>query len=63
MTPRIERHARIPVYGQIADDLEGLIGTEYAPGELLPSVAALAAKYAVNRLTVHEALDILVRRG
>ncbi|GAA1265173.1 GntR family transcriptional regulator [Pseudonocardia aurantiaca] len=53
----------MPLYGQIAQDLEGRLGDDYEPGDRLPSVAELAERYEVNRLTVHEALGVLVRRG
>ena len=59
----INRHARMPLYGQIAQDLEAQLTGTYEPGDQLPSVAELAERYAVNRLTVHEALEVLVRRG
>lgn len=59
----INRHSGVPIYGQIARDLETLLAETYEPGERLPSVSELAERYEVNRLTVHEALDVLVRRG
>ncbi|MFD1533855.1 GntR family transcriptional regulator [Pseudonocardia aurantiaca] len=61
--PVINRHSGVPLYGQIAQDLEGRLGDDYEPGDRLPSVAELAERYEVNRLTVHEALGVLVRRG
>jgi GntR family transcriptional regulator len=61
--PGINRHSGVPLYGQIAQDLEGRLGEDYEPGDRLPSVAELAERYEVNRLTVHEALGVLVRRG
>jgi DNA-binding GntR family transcriptional regulator len=62
-TGGINRHSGVPIYGQIASDLESRLADTYQPGDQLPSVADLAERYAVNRLTVHEALDVLVRRG
>ncbi|MHA6630160.1 GntR family transcriptional regulator [Pseudonocardia sichuanensis] len=59
----LNRHSGVPLYGQIAKDLEAQFAGAYEPGDRLPSVAELAEHYAVNRLTVHEALDLLVRRG
>ena len=61
--PGINRHSGVPLYGQIAQDLEGRLGEDYEPVDRLPSVAELAERYEVNRLTVHEALGVLVRRG
>jgi DNA-binding GntR family transcriptional regulator len=61
--PGVNRHSGVPLYGQIAHDLEGRLGEDYEPGDRLPSVAELAERYEVNRLTVHEALGVLVRRG
>jgi GntR family transcriptional regulator len=61
--PSINRHSGVPLYGQIAQDLEAQLGGTYEPGDRLPSVSELAERYEVNRLTVHEALDVLVRRG
>lgn len=62
-TGGINRHSGVPIYGQIASDLETQLADTYEPGERLPSVSKLAERYQVNRLTVHEALDVLVRRG
>lgn len=53
----------LPLYGQIAEDLESQLGPVYAPGAALPKVSELAEAYAVNRLTVTEALALLSRRG
>ncbi|MGY1838226.1 MULTISPECIES: GntR family transcriptional regulator [unclassified Modestobacter] len=59
----VDRVSGVPLYGQIADDLESRLREVYAPGDLLPPVAALADEYEVNRLTVREALGVLARRG
>jgi len=61
--PSINRHSGVPLYGQIARDLEAQLAGTYEPGDRLPSVSELAERYEVNRLTVHEALGVLVRRG
>jgi GntR family transcriptional regulator len=63
VTSSINRHSRVPLYGQIAQDLEAKLAGMYEPGDRLPSVSELAGRYAVNRLTVHEALEVRVRRG
>lgn len=52
----------IPMYQQIMADLELKIA-DLAPGTRLPTEAALAQEYGVNRLTVREALAALSRRG
>ncbi|NLG55226.1 MAG: GntR family transcriptional regulator [Rhodococcus sp.] len=59
----IDRVSGVPLYGQIACDLESQLGAVYEPGDALPPVAELAEQYAVNRLTVREALGLLARRG
>lgn len=61
--PTLDRHADTPLYGQIARDLEHQLTETYGPGDPLPPVSELARRYAVNRLTVTEALAVLVRRG
>lgn len=60
---KIDRHSGASIYGQIASDLERQLTHTYEPGDRLPSVSDLAEHYEVNRLTIHEALDVLVRRG
>lgn len=52
-----------PIYVQIMEDLERRIASEYAPGDALPSETELATTYGLSRLTVREALGVLVRRG
>ncbi|MGB4780232.1 GntR family transcriptional regulator [Microbacterium sp.] len=59
----LDRSSSTPLYGQIADDLESQLGEVFAPGDLLPSEAEIAESYAVNRLTVRDALALLARRG
>jgi len=49
-----------PIYKQIADQLRSAIESgEYPPGEALPSEAALSGTFAVTRMTVRQALDVL----
>ena len=59
----LNRYATLPLYRQLSDDLERRLGQQYAPGDRLPSEAQLAADYAVNRLTVRQAMADLARRG
>lgn len=59
----LNRHSDRPLYRQITDDLSRQVGTEFAPGDRLPSEGDLARRYDVNRLTVRQALVELTRRG
>src|SRR2546425_54014 len=53
-----------PIYKQIADQLRSAIESgEYPPGEALPSEAALSGTFAVTRMTVRQALDVLKAEG
>ena len=55
---------RTPVWKSIAATLEGDIASgHYAPGDKLPTEAALAARFGVNRHTVRRALADLGGRG
>ena len=53
-----------PIYKQIADQLRSSIQSgEYPPGAALPSEAALSGTFAVTRMTVRQALDVLKAEG
>lgn len=54
-----------PTYQQIADDLRAKIeGGQYAPGDLLPTLAALKEEYGVGGVnTVRQGLDVLAAEG
>jgi len=55
---------RTPVWTSIATTLQGEIGAgHYSPGDKLPTEAALAARFGVNRHTVRRALADLAERG
>ncbi len=55
---------RIPIYVQVADELEGaMLRGEYGPGDRLPTEHALAAQYDVNRHTAGQALNHLQSKG
>ncbi|MFV0316533.1 MAG: GntR family transcriptional regulator [Microthrixaceae bacterium] len=50
-------------YRQIAHDLRALVGSELAPGSILPSEADLSDRYDASRVTVRRALDLLRSEG
>jgi GntR family transcriptional regulator len=54
----------VPRYAQLADLLRGRIerGT-WGPGTRLPSLEQLIAEFALARVTVRQAIDILAREG
>lgn len=53
-----------PIYKQLADRIESLIiSGEIKPGKKLPSENELCLKYGVSRITVRQALNILVQKG
>lgn len=56
--------ARSPKYARIADSLRQRIARGHWPTDTrLPAAESLAAEFAVSRLTVRQALDILAREG
>jgi len=48
---------------RITDQLEKLIATEFAPGNLLPNEKELAARFQVSRIVIREAMKMLEDRG
>ena len=55
---------KTPVWSAIADTLSAEISANhYRPGDKLPTEAALAARFGVNRHTVRHALAALAERG
>ena len=55
---------RTPIWRSIAQDLRGAIADgHYAPGAKLPTEAALAERFGVNRHTVRQALAALAEEG
>jgi GntR family transcriptional regulator, phosphonate transport system regulatory protein len=55
---------RSPIWSTIAETLSADIrGGHYAPGDKLPTEAALAARFGVNRHTVRHALSSLAEAG
>lgn len=60
----VERGAGLAAWRQIADAIGGAIaGGEFPAGSQLPTEAALAARFGVNRHTVRRALGTLAERG
>lgn len=56
--------ARTPIWRSIADALTAEIGEGlYRPGDKLPTEAALAARFGVNRHTVRQGLAALIEAG
>jgi GntR family transcriptional regulator len=56
--------SRVPRYRHLRDELAGLVAAgEFAPGDLLPSEADLAARFRVSRVTVRRALGMLKDAG
>ncbi|WP_375748738.1 GntR family transcriptional regulator [Vibrio sp. HN007] len=56
--------ARLPMYRQIADAIREKIGTgEYKVGEALPTEAQLREEFSVSRVTVRQALKLLIENG
>ena len=60
----LERSSPVALYQQIAARLEHDIGERrLLPFQKLPSEIDLMAQYGVSRITVRQAVDLLVRRG
>lgn len=60
----INRNSSIPVYVQLADLLrEQMASGEIKPGDKLPSETEMIKKYKLGRLTIRDALSILVNEG
>ncbi|MDB1125793.1 GntR family transcriptional regulator [Vibrio algarum] len=56
--------ARLPMYRQIADAIREKIGNgEYKVGEALPTEANLREEFSVSRVTVRQALKLLIENG
>lgn len=60
----LERSSPVALYQQMAARLEREIGRRrLRPLQKLPSEIELMAQYGVSRITVRQAIDLLVRRG
>jgi GntR family transcriptional regulator len=61
---RIDPDSHVPIYLQIADGLRAAVAAGiYRPGEVLPSLRAMATEIHVNPNTVQRAYDELDREG
>lgn len=60
----LDRNSSVPIYVQLADEIRRQIESKVIlPGDMLCSEAEMVKKYGVARLTVREALNILVNEG
>ncbi|WP_205626102.1 GntR family transcriptional regulator [Photobacterium aquae] len=56
--------ARLPMYRQIADAIkEQIQAGDYKPGEALPTEAQLREQFSVSRVTVRQALKLLIEQN
>jgi GntR family transcriptional regulator len=61
---RIDPSSHVPIYLQIADEIRAAVAAGlYRPGEMLPSLRAMAVEVQVNPNTVQRAYDELEREG
>src|SRR3954454_16914839 len=61
---RIEADSPVPIFRQIADGIRTAVAAGvYRPGDLIPSVRAMALQIVVNPNTVQRAYELLEREG
>jgi GntR family transcriptional regulator len=61
---QIDPGSHVPIYLQIADGIRAAVAAGvYRPGEMLPSLRAMAIQVQVNPNTVQRAYDELEREG
>jgi GntR family transcriptional regulator len=61
---QVDPASHVPIYLQIADRIRAAVaGGVYRPGEVLPSLRAMATEIHVNPNTVQRAYDELERAG
>jgi len=61
---KIDPSSHVPIYLQIADAVRAAVAAGvYRPGEMLPSLRAMAIQIHVNPNTVQRAYDALEREG
>ncbi len=60
----LKKNIAIPLYQQIVDYVrEKICSGEYKPGQLLPSEAGFCEEFGVSRITVRNAIQLLVDEG
>lgn len=60
----LDRNSSVPIYIQLADEIRQQIeNKKILPGDMLNSESEMVKKYGVARLTVRDALNILVNEG
>jgi GntR family transcriptional repressor for pyruvate dehydrogenase complex len=59
----VDRHGAPTATENVANQLADLILRDFVPGQSIPSEAELAERYEVSRLTIREAVKMLVGRG
>jgi GntR family transcriptional regulator len=60
----IARGSKLPFYHQLYEILRGkIVRGEWRPGDMIPPESELIEQYEVSRVTVRQALDILVNEG
>jgi GntR family transcriptional regulator len=61
---KIDPRSHVPIYRQIAEEVRAAVAAGiYRPGEVLPSLRAMAVEIQVNPNTVQRAYDELEREG
>ena len=58
-----EYYQKLPLYCQLAEEIEKIDAGEWNPGECIPSERELSAIYNMSRITVRKAIDELERKG
>lgn len=59
----LERRSGPPLYSQVEERLLERIRRDFAPGDLLPTQAALAVEFQTSLITVKRALQEIARKG
>ena len=60
----IVQDSKLPFYQQLYDLLhKNIVGGRWGPGDMLPSETELIDRYQVSRITVRQALALLVKDG
>lgn len=59
----LNRYSGVPLYRQVAEQLEHEVLERYTPGDKIASESALSTRFDVHRLTVRQALAELAKQG